>query len=187
MTAFNLLRSVLYENRSESQGSFYVHVNDRYFFLEQLDVMFGKHVVSCDNFHDSDFSGHWFYSYGYPVSLPNSDSSRSHSLEVAAEFSIRLASHIGVFLYHIDWIFAKPIRDGGNGWALTLGVCHPSRCDSATIFFVIINRRWALFFLRLYSLSRALFRARVVHCVKSCELISRFNSALRALMFLKLY
>lgn len=102
MTAFNLLKSVLYEGRTESQGTFFMLVNDRYSFLEQLAVMFGEHVVSCDNFNDSDFSGHWFYSYFDRVMAPIDDKLSSAYRAVEEDISLTCRDGDRIYLYHID-------------------------------------------------------------------------------------
>ena len=102
MTAFCLLKSVLYENRTEQQGSFFVRENDFSYFFNLCEEMFGSFGYEFGIMATLDFDGHWFYSYGSPVSIPKFQRDADAPFQVPADFTRTRKGRVNVYLYHID-------------------------------------------------------------------------------------
>lgn len=102
MTAFNLLKSVLYEGRTETQGTFFVPNNDVLDFYDQLKTMFGYFREDFSTFYDFELSGHWFYSYFDRVMAPVDDKLSSTYRAVEEDFSITCRDGERIYLYHVD-------------------------------------------------------------------------------------
>ena len=102
MTAFNLLKSVLYEGRTETQGTFFVPSNDVRDFYDALKAMFGSFSEDISTFYDFNLKGHWFYSYFDRVMAPVDDKFSPAYRAVEEDFSLTCRDGDRIYLYHID-------------------------------------------------------------------------------------
>lgn len=102
MNALLILKSVLYENRTEQQGCVVYNKRCDGDFREFLERMFGSLVVVTYNCELSSLNGHWFYSFFEPISLPSVLQSSGISLNILADVVLTSSQEELIFLYHID-------------------------------------------------------------------------------------
>lgn len=102
MTAFQLLKSVLYEHRTKEQGTFFVKYNDDNFFMDILRVYFGDVYVDVSVFAKLDVYGHWFYSNGAPVVVKSETRCVPGGTIIPPDVTLTTSDGVHIYLYHID-------------------------------------------------------------------------------------
>lgn len=102
MTAFQILKSVLYEHRTKEQGTFFVRYNNDDFFMEILRGYFGDVDVDVSVIAKLEVNGHWFFSIGSPIVVKSETECVPGGTIIPPDVTLTTSAGVRIYLYHID-------------------------------------------------------------------------------------